>query len=235
MNDSGCLYLNRASIPAQVRAAIRHGSGASSATSIQYIDVSKPGPDQVLVKITCSGLCGSDKSLLKDEWEGFGVGMKPEAKGIPGHEGVGVVVAVGEGHCIKQTNIGFSVPGIFQEYCLADGRYTTKIPEGVLDEEAGPIMSAAAFYLSLLSWSSLSSFTEKNSYEPWNNGVPAVCIHTALDNALPPSLQAPMAARLGSNVTAFTLQTGHCPFISVPEETLEVFQKTIAIALEHRV
>jgi threonine dehydrogenase-like Zn-dependent dehydrogenase len=27
-----------------------------------------------------------------------------------------------------------------QQYCIADGKYTTRIPEGVTDEEAGPIM-----------------------------------------------------------------------------------------------
>ena len=32
------------------------------------------------------------------------------------------------------------MPGTFQEYVLTDGRYCTRIPEGVQDEEAGPIM-----------------------------------------------------------------------------------------------
>ncbi|TKA55494.1 hypothetical protein B0A49_12668, partial [Cryomyces minteri] len=43
-------------------------------------------------------------------------------------------------HCAKQLNSGFSVAGTFQEYCLTDGRYATKLPDGVSDEEAGPIM-----------------------------------------------------------------------------------------------
>ncbi|GAB7347627.1 hypothetical protein MBLNU459_g4497t1 [Dothideomycetes sp. NU459] len=43
-------------------------------------------------------------------------------------------------HCPKQLNSGFSVPGTFQEYVLTDARYATRIPEGVSDEEAGPIM-----------------------------------------------------------------------------------------------
>lgn len=99
--------------------------------------------------------------------------MTDATKGIAGHEGAGVVVAVGPGqenkwkvgdragvkwvastcgecefclngtdelHCPKQTNSGFTAPGTFQQYCLADGRYTSRIPEGVTDEEAGPIM-----------------------------------------------------------------------------------------------
>lgn len=47
---------------------------------------------------------------------------------------------VDEVHCIRQINSGFTAPGTFQEYCLADGRYTSKLPPGVKDEEAGPIM-----------------------------------------------------------------------------------------------
>jgi len=46
----------------------------------------------------------------------------------------------GELHCPKKTNSGFTAAGTFQEYCIADGRYTRHIPEGVTDEEAGPIM-----------------------------------------------------------------------------------------------
>lgn len=43
-------------------------------------------------------------------------------------------------HCPSQKNSGFSAPGTFQEYVVTDGRYCTRIPEGVTDEEAGPIM-----------------------------------------------------------------------------------------------
>ncbi|KAB8231595.1 chaperonin 10-like protein [Aspergillus alliaceus] len=160
-------------IPTQQRAAVRQGEGESATTAIKNIDVEKPGPGQILVKINWTGVCGSDKSLLHDDWKGFGVSMLPQSHGIAGHEGAGVVVAVGEGmqkrwkigdragikwiastcgecefclngndevHCEKQINSGFSAPGTFQEYCLVDGRYTSKIPDGVTDEEAGPIM-----------------------------------------------------------------------------------------------
>ncbi|SPJ73962.1 related to ADH5 - alcohol dehydrogenase V [Fusarium torulosum] len=161
------------SVPSQQRAAVRQGVGPDAKAPIQTIDVAKPGPGQVLVKITWTGLCGSDKSLLRNEWKDFGISMKDVCKGIAGHEGAGNVVAVGEGmdkrwkigdragikwiastcgecdfcrvgsdevHCPHQTNSGFSAAGTFQEYVVADGRYTSRIPDGVLDEEAGPIM-----------------------------------------------------------------------------------------------
>jgi alcohol dehydrogenase, propanol-preferring len=47
---------------------------------------------------------------------------------------------VDELHCPNQRNSGFSAAGTFQEYAISDGRYTTRIPEGVSDEAAGPIM-----------------------------------------------------------------------------------------------
>jgi propanol-preferring alcohol dehydrogenase len=165
--------MTAADIPKQQRAAVRQGSGESSTTVISTVPVEEPGPGQILVKINWTGLCGSDKSLLHDDWKAFGVSMLPQTHGIAGHEGAGIVVAVGEGmqkrwkigdragikwiastcgecefclsgtdevHCEKQVNSGFSAPGTFQEYCVVDGRYTSKIPDGVSDEEAGPIM-----------------------------------------------------------------------------------------------
>ncbi|RYC78905.1 hypothetical protein BFJ63_vAg18221 [Fusarium oxysporum f. sp. narcissi] len=162
-------------IPKQQRAAVRQENGPTSTTTIENIEVPQPGPGQILVKISWTGLCGSDKSLLLDEWKDFGVSMMPETHGIAGHEGAGVVVAIGEEmhnrwklgdragikwiastcgecefcldgvnevHCIRQKNSAYSAAGTFQEYCLADGHYTSKLPDGVKDEEAGPIISA---------------------------------------------------------------------------------------------
>lgn len=160
-------------IPSQARAAVRQGAGKSATTTIQLVDVPKPGPGEILVKVTWTGVCGTDKSILLDEWEELGIRMKPSSKGIAGHEGAGVVASVGsemqqrwkvgdrvglkwiastcgqcnfctdratEIHCPHRKVNGSSIPGTFQEYCLADGRHAVKLPEGVADEEAGPIM-----------------------------------------------------------------------------------------------
>lgn len=160
-------------IPARQQAAVRSGSGHSATAPVKEIDVQQPGPGQILIKINWTGLCASDKSLIHDEWADFGVAMKDETLGIAGHEGAGVVVALGEGtdkrwkvgdragvkwiastcgecefcltgtdevHCLNQTNSGFSAQGTFQQYLCADARYSSKLPDGVKDEEAGPIM-----------------------------------------------------------------------------------------------
>jgi propanol-preferring alcohol dehydrogenase len=44
--------------------------------------------------------------------------------------------------CPMSEKSGATVPGTFQEYCATDARYATRLPEGVTDEEAGPIMCA---------------------------------------------------------------------------------------------
>lgn len=91
----------------------------------------------------------------------------------------------------------------------------------------------AEYYTNLTTWSSLVSFTEANTYAPWANGIPAAYIHTSLDNALPLAYQTPMAAILSAseNITEYTLESSHCPWISMPEETLAVWEDIVAIAL----
>jgi propanol-preferring alcohol dehydrogenase len=42
--------------------------------------------------------------------------------------------------CARNLSSGVNTPGTFQEYVATDARYASKIPEGVKDEEAGPIM-----------------------------------------------------------------------------------------------
>jgi hypothetical protein len=83
-------------IPKQQEAAVRQGSGDSATAPIQKVDVPSPAPNQILVKINWSGLCASNKSLIHDKWASFSVSMTEAANGIAGHEGAGVVVAVGD-------------------------------------------------------------------------------------------------------------------------------------------
>jgi propanol-preferring alcohol dehydrogenase len=158
-------------IPKTQRAAVKQGSGPATKITVKDVPVLQPGPDQILVKINYSGLCASDKMIIYEESPG--VSMQPAAQGISGHEGAGVVIAVGsnvqhlwqagdragikwiasvcrqcefctngtdECHCPKQLNSGLSVAGTFQNYAVTDAHYATRLPEGVKDEEAGPIM-----------------------------------------------------------------------------------------------
>ena len=52
----------------------------------------RPGPGQVLVKVEASGLCHTDIHAAHGDWP-----VKPSLPFVPGHEGVGLVEAVGAG------------------------------------------------------------------------------------------------------------------------------------------
>lgn len=47
-----------------------------------------------------------------------------------------------EHHCPKQLNTSKSVPGVFQEYAIADARFVTAIPDGLSSEVAAPLLCA---------------------------------------------------------------------------------------------
>ena len=60
--------------------------------SVERVPVPSPGRGEVLVKIHASGVCHTDVHAADGDWP-----VKPNPPFIPGHEGVGVVVALGEG------------------------------------------------------------------------------------------------------------------------------------------
>ncbi|HTJ71115.1 MAG TPA: zinc-dependent alcohol dehydrogenase [Actinospica sp.] len=59
---------------------------------IRRVPVPVPGPNQVLVRMEASGLCHTDIHAAHGDWP-----VKPTAPFIPGHEGVGIVEALGPG------------------------------------------------------------------------------------------------------------------------------------------
>ncbi len=59
---------------------------------IQQLEIPQPGPGQVLVKLLTSGVCHTDLHAAHGDWP-----VKPAPPFVPGHEGVGTVVALGEG------------------------------------------------------------------------------------------------------------------------------------------
>jgi len=71
---------------------------------VEEVEIAEPGPGEVLVRMVASGVCHSDLHALKGEWE-MGLPL------ILGHEGSGVVEAIGEG--VKRVAVGDSC-----FYCL---------------------------------------------------------------------------------------------------------------------
>jgi propanol-preferring alcohol dehydrogenase len=59
---------------------------------IEEVPIPAPGPGEVLVKIIATGVCHTDLHAADGDWP-----VKPSPPFIPGHEGAGVVVALGSG------------------------------------------------------------------------------------------------------------------------------------------
>ncbi|MFQ6155226.1 alcohol dehydrogenase AdhP [Micrococcus luteus] len=76
--------------PETFRAAVVRSFGAE--LTVDDLQVPTPGPGQALVKLISSGVCHTDLHAAQGDWP-----VKPKLPLVPGHEGVGTVVAVGEG------------------------------------------------------------------------------------------------------------------------------------------
>ncbi|KAK3493706.1 alpha/beta-hydrolase [Neurospora crassa] len=71
---------------------------------------------------------------------------------------------------------------------------------------------------------SAALFATPSGYEPWKNGIPCAYIFCAEDHALPLAAQQKMAAQLGPEAKAVTLESGHCPFLSTPEQLVDAIK-----------
>lgn len=72
-----------------MKAAVLHQ--AKTPLRVEELDLDEPGPGEVLVKLMASGVCHSDWHIVKGEWP-----MMP-LPAVLGHEGAGIVEAVGPG------------------------------------------------------------------------------------------------------------------------------------------
>jgi propanol-preferring alcohol dehydrogenase len=87
----GCMHLREVPIMDRtMKAAVVRGFGKPLV--IEEVAVPRPGPGELLVKIEACGVCHTDLHAAEGDWP-----VKPTPPFIPGHEGVGHVVAVGDG------------------------------------------------------------------------------------------------------------------------------------------
>mgnify|MGYP000972353987 CR=1 FL=1 len=73
-----------------MKAAVVHAFGQP--LTIEQVPVPEPGPGEVLVRVLASGVCHTDLHAADGDWP-----VKPKLPFIPGHEGVGVIAALGAG------------------------------------------------------------------------------------------------------------------------------------------
>ena len=109
-----------------MRAAVLTGAGK---LMIQDAPVPEPGPGQVRVRLTGCGVCASNLTpWAGPEWMQF-----PTEPGALGHEGWGVVDAVGDDVSDLSTGdrVGFLSGKAYAEYDLADASQVVKLPDGL--------------------------------------------------------------------------------------------------------
>ncbi|KAJ5511123.1 Polyketide synthase enoylreductase [Penicillium expansum] len=153
------------------KAAIYKSPGSVSIDIVET-DIPEPGPDEVLINLTHSGVCHSDLDIMTNSW----AGLPPTPQGqVGGHEGVGRVVKLGSGTrgsgikigdrvgvkwvasacgncepcqmqsdslCFNQKVSGFYTPGTFQQYVLGPANYVTRVPDGVESAQVAPLLCA---------------------------------------------------------------------------------------------
>ncbi|KAK5014688.1 hypothetical protein LTR60_003232 [Cryomyces antarcticus] len=164
------------SLPKKYKAAVYDKPGSIS-TKIEELDMPEPGPGEVLINLTHSGVCHSDMGVMMNSW--FALPAPTQAGQVGGHEGVGKIVKMGpgtesaavkvgdrvgvkwvsatsaclEGHdgvCFNQKVSGYYTPGTFQQYVIGPANYVTPIPDNLDSAAAAPLLCAGVTVYSAL-------------------------------------------------------------------------------------
>jgi len=104
-------------MPSKMNAAVVEQFGKP--LTLKEVDVPSPGVGQILIKTKACGVCHTDLHAAHGDWP-----VKPTLPFIPGHEAIGLVVAVGSGVKIVKEGDRVGVPWLYSacgacEYCLA--------------------------------------------------------------------------------------------------------------------
>lgn len=86
---------------------------------LRELELPTPGPGQVLVKTEACGVCHTDLHARDGDWP-----LKPMLPFTPGHEGIGIVSAIGAGVTAVKEGDRVGVPWLYSacghcEFCLA--------------------------------------------------------------------------------------------------------------------
>lgn len=87
--------------------------------SIDEVAVPTPGAGEVLIRVVACGVCHTDLHAAEGDWP-----VKPSPPFIPGHEGTGIVAAVGQGVTTLREGDRVGVPWLHDacgvcEYCTS--------------------------------------------------------------------------------------------------------------------
>jgi propanol-preferring alcohol dehydrogenase len=143
---------------------------------VRELPIPRPGPGELLLKVSASGICHTDIHLIGSDWQG----KKPRFPLVPGHEGCGVVADLGEGvrdfkagdrvgvfwlnsacgsceccvtgHenvCAEQQGTGYSVNGTYADYCVVRAAFAVRLPEGEFHTLAPVLCAGVTSYKAL--------------------------------------------------------------------------------------
>ncbi|RVX75024.1 hypothetical protein B0A52_01301 [Exophiala mesophila] len=146
--------------------------GPNAQFSVQTTSLPPFKDDEVLIRVSHSGLCHTDVAFAYGEWQQLGFGMS-NGNCTPGHEGVGHVVGVGakvtnlklgdrvgtkwlrrvcgecswcmkgdEHLCAHGQIYGQASSGSLQQYVASQAKFTPIIPDAIPMEQAGPLLCA---------------------------------------------------------------------------------------------
>ncbi len=120
-----------------MRAAIYRETGGSDVLAVEEVPTPEPGPGEVRVRITCSGVNPTDWKTRSGA-----TGGTPAEPQVPHHDGAGVIDAVGQGVADRQ--VGQRVWlylaafgnrwGTAAEHSVVPAERTVVLPEGASDE-----------------------------------------------------------------------------------------------------
>lgn len=135
---------------------------------IREVPTPRPGPGELLLRVTACGVCRSNLHMIEGEWVRAGFPAKLPI--IPGHEIVGVVEELGEGVttfavgdragiqplwstcgdcefclsareqlCQRKEITGETVDGGYAEFVIGRAEHTYRVPDNLRDEVAAPL------------------------------------------------------------------------------------------------
>ena len=110
---------------------------------LQELPVPAAGPSQVLVKTEACGVCHTDLYAAAGDWS-----LKPGLPFIPGHEGIGTVVALGSGVTAVKEGDRVGVPWLYSacghcEYCLSAASRSVRRRNSVATLKMGEVQTSS--------------------------------------------------------------------------------------------
>jgi propanol-preferring alcohol dehydrogenase len=140
----------------------------SKPLTLKEVAVPKPGPGEVLIRVTACGVCRSNLHMIEGDWVANGVPAKSPI--VPGHEVVGRIAELGPGVswfkledrvgiqplwstcgrcefcltareqlCQTKQITGETVDGGYAEFVVANALHTYAVPDSISDAEAAPL------------------------------------------------------------------------------------------------